>query len=56
MIVAMITVRMMQVPVDQVVHVIAMGHSFMSASRTVHMALVVRAATMPRCAPVRIGW
>jgi hypothetical protein len=55
MIVAMIAVRVMKVPVDQVVHVIAMGHSFMPASRSMYMALVVRAATMPRCATIGIG-
>jgi len=55
MIVAMVAVRVMKMPFDQVVHVIAMGHSFMPASRSVHMALVVRAAAVLGCAPVGIG-
>ena len=55
MIVAMIAVRVMKVSVDQVVHVIAMGHSFMAASRSMHMALVVSAAAMLGCAPLGIG-
>jgi hypothetical protein len=55
MIVAMIAVRMMKVPIDQVVHVVAMGHSFMAASRSMHMALVVSAAAMLGCAPIGIG-
>ena len=55
MIVAMVAVRVMKMPFDQVVHVIPMGHSFMPASRSMHMALVVRAAAMLRCAPVGIS-
>jgi hypothetical protein len=54
MIVAVVAVRMMKMPLDQVVHVIPMGHSFMPASRSMHVALVVRAAAVLRCAPVRI--
>jgi len=55
MIVAMVAVRVMKMPVDQVVHVIPMGHRLMPASRSVHMALVVSAAVMLGCAPVGIG-
>jgi hypothetical protein len=55
MIVAMVAVRVMKMPFDQVVHVIPVGHSFMPASRSMHMGLVVRAAAVLGCALVRIG-
>jgi hypothetical protein len=55
MIIAMVAVRVMKMPVDQVVHVIPMGHSFMPASRSMHMARVVRTAAVLGCAPVGIG-
>lgn len=51
----MVAVRVMEMPVDQVVHVIPVGHSFMPASRSMHMALFVRAAAVLGCAPVGIG-
>jgi hypothetical protein len=54
-IVAMVSVRVMKMPLDQVVHVIPMGDSFMTAPRSMHMGLVVRAAAVLGCAPVRIG-
>jgi hypothetical protein len=55
MIVAMVAVRVMKMPFDQVVNVIPMGDSFMPASRSVHMAAVVRAAAVVGCAPVGIS-
>jgi hypothetical protein len=48
-------VRVMKVSVNQVVHMITMGHSFMPASRSMRMAPVVSAAAMLGCAPVGIG-
>jgi hypothetical protein len=54
MIVAMVAVRVMKMPSDQVVHVIPVGHSFMSASWSMHMGPVVRAAAVLRCAPIGI--
>ena len=56
MIVAMTAVRMMKMPIDQVVHMIPMRHSFMAASRSMHMCMGVTAATVLGCAPVGIGW
>jgi hypothetical protein len=55
MIVAMVAVRMMEMSVDQVVHVIAMRHRFVPASGLMHVGSVVTTATMLGCAPVRIG-
>jgi hypothetical protein len=54
MIIAMVAVRVMKMPFDQVVHVIPMRHSFMPASRSMHVALVVRAAAVVGCAPVGV--
>jgi hypothetical protein len=45
-IVAMIAVRMVEMPIDQVIHVIAMRHGLMSTSWTVYMARLVTAAAM----------
>jgi hypothetical protein len=55
MIVAMVAVGVMKMPFDQVVDVIPMRHGFMPASRSMHMALVVRAAAVVGCAPVGVG-
>ena len=51
----MIAMRMMKVPFDQVVHVIAMRNGFVSATRSMHMAPIVRAAAVLGCASVGIG-
>ena len=37
MVVAVITVRMVQVPVNQVIHMVTMGYSRVAATRSVHM-------------------
>ena len=42
----MIAVGMVQMTVNQIVHVIAVRHSFMATTRAVDMARVVRAARM----------
>ena len=44
MIVAVVTVWMMQMPIDQIVNVIAMGNGRMPAARTMHMPLIVTLA------------
>ncbi len=41
MVVTVTVVRVMQVPVDQVIHMVAVGHGFVSATRTVNMASLV---------------
>ena len=41
MVVAVITVGMMQMPVDQVIDVVAVWHRFMTAARAVDMRCVV---------------
>ena len=55
MIVAMVAVRMMQMAIDQIVHMVSVGHRFVAASRSVHMAGVVTTAAVLRCAPVGVG-
>jgi hypothetical protein len=54
-VVAVIAVRVMQVTVDQVVGVIAVGHGFMTATGSMHVAFIMGAATVLRCAAVGIG-
>jgi hypothetical protein len=54
-IVAVIAVRMMQVAVHQVVHVIAMRDGLVPATRSVLVALVVTAAVMARSASRGVG-
>ena len=54
MIVAVVTVRVVQVTVDQVVDVIAVRNGFMAAARPVLVALVVSAAVMPGGAVLRV--
>jgi len=56
MIIAMVAVRVMKMSLHQVVHMIAMRHSFVATSRSMRMALVVCAAAMLGCAPVGICW
>jgi hypothetical protein len=51
----MIAMRMMKVPFDQVVHVIAMRNGFVSATGSMHMTPIVRAAAVLGCASVGIG-
>jgi hypothetical protein len=54
-IVAMASVMVVQVAVDQVIHVISMRHSFMAAVRAVSVLLVVSRTLMTRRALLRIG-
>lgn len=55
MIVAVTAVRVVQMPADQVVVVIAMGNGFVAATRSVLMPSVVTGAGMARCAGVGVG-
>lgn len=50
----MVAVGVMQVPVDQVVDVIAVGHRLMPAARAVHVVGRVRAAAVVGRAAVRV--
>jgi hypothetical protein len=50
MIVAVITVRMMKVAIDQVVHMVAVRNRLMSASRSVNVSRFVPVALMRRAA------
>jgi hypothetical protein len=54
-VVAVIAVGMMQMPIDQVIDVIAMRHSFMAASWPMHVGRVVGAATVLGRAAFGIG-
>ncbi|MFT4036025.1 MAG: hypothetical protein QM679_10680 [Patulibacter sp.] len=54
MIVAMIAVRMMQVPVDEIVGVISVWHSVVAAARAVLVGDLVAAARMFRRADIRV--
>lgn len=54
-IVAVIAVRVMQVAIDEIVHVIAVRYGFVSAARAVYVGCVVAAALVVRCACVGIA-
>jgi hypothetical protein len=54
-VVAVIAVRVMQMTVDQVVGVIAVGHGFMTATGTMLVVFIMAAATVLRCAAVGVG-
>jgi hypothetical protein len=54
MIVTMIAVRMVQVAVHEIVDVIAVRHSLMSAIRTVYVRGLVTLAFVVRCAAIRV--
>ena len=55
MIVTVIAVRMMQVTVDEIVNVISMRHSLMTATRTVDVIRIVATAGVGGGASVRVG-
>jgi hypothetical protein len=46
MVIAMVTVWMMQMPVDKVINMITVRHGFMSASRTMHVTWLVTRCPM----------
>jgi hypothetical protein len=50
----MIAMRVMQVPVNEVVRVIAVRHGLVTASRTMHVLLVVLATVVLRCTGCRV--
>lgn len=54
MIVAVIAVRVVQVSVDQVVDVIAVGNRFVAAAGSVLMLVLVLGGGVPCCAAVRV--
>jgi hypothetical protein len=53
-IVTMITMRMMQVPIDQIINVVTMRNRFVPTARTMFVVLVVAATDMVVRAPVGI--
>jgi hypothetical protein len=54
MIVAMVAVRVMQVTVDEIVNVVAVRHSLVTAARTVLMARLMALAPVLGGAAVRV--
>jgi hypothetical protein len=54
-IIAVITVQMVQVSIDQVVNMVAMRHGLVPTSGTVHVPRVMPAAPVLRCAALWIG-
>jgi hypothetical protein len=54
MIVTMIAVRMVQVVIHEIVDVIAVRHSLMSAIGTVYMRRLVAVTSVVRCAAIRV--
>ena len=46
MVVTMVVVGMVQVAIDQIVRVVAVGHGFVSAARSVHVARFMACAMM----------
>ncbi len=55
MIVAMIAVRMVEMSIDQIVDMVAMGNRFMTAARPMDMGGVMAAAMVIGGATLRIG-
>lgn len=53
-VVAVVAVGVVQVPVHEVVHVVAMWHGLVSAAGAVHVTRVVRAAVVVGCALIRV--
>ncbi len=56
MVIAVITVRVMQMSIDQVIDVIAVGNRFVAAARAMDMIGVMATALMCWCAGIRIGF
>lgn len=54
MIIAMITVGMVQMAINQIIDVITMRHGFMSTAGAMHMAGLMALAMVIRCAAIRI--
>ena len=54
MIVAVVTVGMMQVAVDEIIDVVTVGYRFVPATRAVLMAGLMTGAVMIRCTPIWI--
>lgn len=54
-IVAMIPVRVMQVPINQVINMVAVGHWLMSAPRAMNVFRVMSGTTVVRGADIRVG-
>ena len=50
----MVAMRVMQVAIHQIVHMVAVRHCFVSAARSMHVASIVTSATMLRRASVGI--
>ena len=55
MVIAVITMRVMQMPIDQIVDVIAVGDRFVPAAWTVDMLRIMATALMCWCAGVGVG-
>ena len=55
MIITMVAVRMVQMPIDEVVDVVPVRNSFVSAARPVNVSGIVTAAGMPRSTGFGIG-
>lgn len=55
MVVAVVAVGVVQVPVHEVVHMVAVGHGFMSAAGAMHVARLVPGACVRGRADVRVG-
>lgn len=53
-VVAMIAMRMVEMPIDKVVHVIAVRHDLMSASRPMHVSRLMTPAAMRRRALIGV--
>jgi len=56
MVIAVITVRVMQMSIDQVIDVIAVGNRFVAAARAMDVIGVMATALMCWCAGIRIGF
>ena len=54
-IVTMIAVRMMKMPINQVIYMISMRHGFVPAARSMHVRLIMAPAAVLRRASVWIG-
>ena len=55
MVIAVVAMDMVQVPVDQIVHMVAVGNRFMTTARPMHVIGVMASALVCRRASIRVG-
>ena len=56
MVIAVVAMDMVQVPVDQIVHMVAVGDGFVPTARPMHVIGVMASALVCRRASIRVGF